>query len=102
MKDQAESLIVRSEISALDVDIDILAQMNIDLSIRKQWDSSFLSLQVLKTLSENKDIIYQEMKMPFPISNRDFLLQRFYANNCSHPRTNQAKKAFGRSQIGTG
>lgn len=76
---------VRSEATLYDFNIDILAQMNIDLAKRKDWDGSFTNMQLSKKLSENEDVIYHEMKMPFPLSNRDFVQYRYYVNNFLHP-----------------
>lgn len=84
-KDGDSKINARSEAILLDADIDVLAQMNIDLNIRKEWDGSFTNLQRLEVFSDNEDVIYQEMKMPFPLSNRDFVQYRYYVNNLLHP-----------------
>lgn len=77
----SSTVIVRTEAIIPACDLDILAEMYIDLDIRRQWDSTFIKLERPQVISENEDIIYQEMKLPFPLSNRDFVLQRFYADS---------------------
>ena len=67
-----------------DGDVDILSQMHINLDIRKEWDTSFRKMRVVQTFSEKEDIIHHELKMPFPLSSRDFVHCRYYLNSESH------------------
>ena len=75
---------VRSVATVMDGDIDMLAQMHINLEMRKQWDGTFSSMRIVQSFSENEDLIHHEMKMPFPITNRDFVHYRYYINSQSH------------------
>ena len=90
-KDGESKINVRSEAVLLDADIDILARMNMDIDIRREWDGSFSRVQLSEVFSENEDTIYSEMKMPFPLSNRDFVQYRYYVNNYLHPEEIEKK-----------
>lgn len=86
MKDGDSRVMVRTEAIIMDGNIDILAKMNIDLETRKEWDKEFSNIHRATVFSENEDLITQEMKMPFPVSDRDFLLHRYYVHNKLHPQ----------------
>lgn len=62
----------------------IMQQMNLVPEIRAQWDTHHCKIQRLKIFSEKEDIMYLELKMPFPMSNRDFLLSRYFLNSDQH------------------
>lgn len=76
---------VRLDATLMDIDIDVIAQMNIDLDIRRQWDHNFETLKTTETLSETEDYTLQELKLPFPLSNREFIVHRCFINNKLHP-----------------
>lgn len=76
---------VRSEALILDADINTLAKMNIDIELRKQWDRQFFDISIPEVYNQNEDLLYQVIKTPFPLANRDFLLRRFYVNNAEQP-----------------
>ena len=62
----------------------IMQQMNVDPEIRAQWDTHHCKFQRVQIFSEKEDLVYSELKMPFPMSNRDFLLSRYYLNSDQH------------------
>lgn len=78
-------MVVRVEALIPNADSDILAQMHIDNKIRREWDTSFCNISCPGIISAREDILYQEYKMPFPISNRDFLLYRYHLCNEKNP-----------------
>ena len=85
MKAGESNISVYAEGVFKDTSADVIAQMHIDPVMRKKWDTAFNTLQRLETLDENSDILYQELKMPFPLTNRDFIVKRQYFSNQLHP-----------------
>ena len=65
-----------------DGDIDILAQMNINPEIRKEWDRSII--KKCQIYSEKEDVLNLELKLPFPFSNRELVVSRYYLNSDNH------------------
>jgi len=78
---------------------ELIYDLACDLTIRKYWDPIYIQVKQIEQLSsvtsENEnttitsDIIYTQLKMPFPVKNRDSCLLRVIsAHNCNHNNNN--------------
>mmetsp|Transcript_14369 Transcript_14369/g.12183 ORF Transcript_14369/g.12183 Transcript_14369/m.12183 type:complete len:149 (-) Transcript_14369:915-1361(-) len=64
---------------------DLLYEMIFDINTRKEWDDSYQKVNVLEKLSSNEDIVYKEITMPFPLTNRDYVQWRYKLCNKTDP-----------------
>ena len=55
-----------------------------DIALRPKWDSTPKVIKLVEQISPNNDIIYQELNLPFPLTNRDFVQKRLYLDNKSN------------------
>jgi hypothetical protein len=67
--------------SIADGDAEIMFQMEFNPEIRVQWDKTYCKIKQLQILSDKEDLVYFEMKLPFPFSNRDLVMSRYYLNS---------------------
>ena len=84
--DEGESLItVRFEASLKGVRADNLYSMLFDISNRMEWDEDIKSIDLLHKKSGHEDIIVEEVNMPFPLTNREYVKWRYYVSNKDNP-----------------
>lgn len=63
------------------MDLDKFMKLATDMEAKKDWDKNLLEAKSLKKINDVTDILYMAVKMPFIMSNRDFLFQRHTINN---------------------
>lgn len=81
-KMEGDSLITtRCEGSFKDIDIDEIFRMFTDVSIIEKTEPKPKQIKIVEQISKNCDITYVEAKLPFPLSNRDFVSKRLYLCN---------------------
>lgn len=51
----------------------------------RQWEKNAKLLETLEKIDDNTDVIYMEIKMPFPFENRDMVQKRIAINNKKNP-----------------
>lgn len=56
-----------------------------DLSYRAKMDHAPKQIKLIEQTSRNSDVIYVEIDLPFPLSNRDLVQQRLYFGNKEDP-----------------
>jgi len=56
-----------------------------DLSYRAKMEHAPKQIKLVEQISRNSDIIYVEIDLPFPLSNRDLVQQRLYIGNKEDP-----------------
>ena len=70
-----------SKFKAIRVDLDLQASLTqivallMDVNVGAEWVYSTKSSVLLKQISPNEVIYYSEVKLPWPLSNRDFIAQ---------------------------
>ena len=60
-------------------------KMQSDLEYKSKLNNAPKQLKLIEQTSKNSDIIYIEVDLPFPMTNRDFVLKRLYMGNKEHP-----------------
>jgi len=58
-----------------------LFKMLQDIPTRLTWDPLPKILTLIEKPNANSDVIYQEVPLPFPMSDRDFVQERFYLDS---------------------
>jgi hypothetical protein len=76
----------RTEMVFSGLDLDKWICMMADMEIRKSWDETIKDGKIIVDLVDQGDICYMQMKMPFPLSDREVLQKRFLICNKSHPK----------------
>ena len=56
-----------------------------NMETRLKYDTNSKVLKLIEQVSPNSDVIYQEVNVPFPLTNRDFVQKRFYVGNKENP-----------------
>lgn len=62
-----------------------IVNFSIDFTKRKEWDKNILDGKYIETFGNFSEIFYLACKMPFMMSNRDFLFERHRICNKDHP-----------------
>jgi len=76
---------VKTEAVFEDMDIDVIFEMFINIEIRKQTSTKVKNLAMIESFNANEQIIYQEMVLPTPVSNRDQVQYRAHFCNKTNP-----------------
>lgn len=77
----ATSVSVRTEAILKGVDAAKLHKLLSDIHLNTKGDPLTKSVKVVEQLSPNSDVVHIEVTLPFPLSNREFLVKRIYFNN---------------------
>ncbi|KAL7713853.1 START domain-containing protein 10 [Entamoeba marina] len=97
-----------------DLDADVVHDVLQDPEFRTEWDSSMKSQHLTEQLDENNEIGYYSVKMPFTITNRDWVNMRSWWYNSdktlyiimnhsiSHPKEPEDKKFVRAKSLKTG
>ena len=80
-KIEGDSVITTKVEGTLNASAEKLFKMMTDLPTMQKCDLPLKNLKCVEQHSRNSDTIYFEMKVPFPMSNRDILNQRIYLGN---------------------
>ena len=85
-KTQGESgITIRIEATLKNVKQENLVLMNKDITYRQKFERPPKEIKVIEQTSKNSDVIYMEMDLPFPLTNRDFVQKRLFVNNKEDP-----------------
>jgi len=73
--------ITRAESTIKGLTIDNIVLMNRDLSYKLNRKEAPKQLKLVEQINKETDVIYMELPFPFPMSNRDLVVKRFFAGN---------------------
>jgi hypothetical protein len=69
------------EASLKNVNIDNIYRLFTDFDLMSKREPKLKKLVQVEKTSKNSDVIYAEIDLPFPMTNREFLSQRLYLSN---------------------
>ncbi len=56
-----------------------------DVSLRDKMEGPVKNFKIIEETSKNTDVVYHELSLPFPLTNRDFVQKRLFVSNKQDP-----------------
>eukprot|EP00826_Nyctotherus_ovalis_P020168 TRINITY_DN1630_c0_g1_i1.p2 TRINITY_DN1630_c0_g1~~TRINITY_DN1630_c0_g1_i1.p2 ORF type:complete len:206 (-),score=47.08 TRINITY_DN1630_c0_g1_i1:107-724(-) len=70
------SLLIKGVALLEGVPFEVMWKALADTSIRKSWETLFLNFESVESFPDGTELIYYNMKAPFPVQDRDFLQKK--------------------------
>jgi len=83
--DTSNGMTLRTEVVLKGFNAENFVLMLRDASYRKKMEGPTKNFKIIEETSKNTDVIYFELGLPFPLTNRDFVQKRLFVSNKQDP-----------------